>query len=74
MNISGDTSKKLIEMLNNPNAQELRNKIGSIDSDKLMALFKQLNPSEADIKRAEEKIKSMSKDEMISELIKKLKG
>lgn len=74
MNISGDTSKKLIEMLNNPNAQELRNKIGSIDSDKLMALFKQLNPSEADIKRAEEKIKSMSKDEMVSELIKKLKG
>ena len=45
MNISGDTSKKLIEMLNNPNAQELRNKIGSSDSDKLMALFKQLNPS-----------------------------
>lgn len=74
MNISNETSNKIKQLLNTADSNELKEKMGKIDPDMLMGLFKQINPSEADIKKAEEKIKSMSKDELLGEIMKKLKG
>jgi len=74
MNISDETSKKIFETMNNPNAAELNKIMNSVDKNKLFELFRQINPTEADIKRIEEQIKGMSKDELIKEVMKKLKG
>ena len=74
MNISNETSKKIMELLNHPDANVLKTKMSKVDQNKLFELFKQINPTETDIKNAEEKIKGMSKDELIVEVMKKLKG
>ena len=74
MNISNETSNKIKQLLNTTDSNELKEKMGKIDPDMLMGLFKQINPSEADIKKTEEKIESMSKDELLGEIMKKLKG
>lgn len=74
MNISNETSKKIMELLNHPDANALKTKMSKVDQNKLFELFKQINPTETDIKNAEEKIKGMSKDELIVEVMKKLKG
>ena len=74
MNISNETSNKILQMLNNPDASELKNKMSKIDPEMLLNMFRQINPSENDIKKAEEKIKGMTKDELLGEVMKKLKG
>ena len=74
MNISPETSKKILKLLNHPDAINLKNTMGSIDQNKLLELFKQINPTQADIKMAEEKIKGMTNEEIIGEVMKKMKG
>ena len=74
MNISPETSKIILDLLKHPDAINLKNKMGNIDQNKLFELFRQINPSDADVKMAEEKIKSMSKEELIGEVLKKMKG
>ena len=74
MNISPDTSKKILELLNQSNAKELKSKMNNIDPNALLELFKKINPTDADIKKAEEKIKSMSVEELMGEVIRKMKG
>ena len=74
MNISSETQKKIMELLNHPDAVNLKQRMKNIDPTRLMELFRQINPTEADIKKAEEKIKSMSKEELAGEVMKKMKG
>ncbi len=74
MNISPETSQKILKLLNHPDAIDLKNKIGSIDQNKLLELFKQINPTGADLKMAEEKIKEKTCEELIGEVMKKMKG
>ena len=74
MNISNETSNKIREILDTSGSKEIKEKMSKIDPNILLSLFRQINPSEADIKKAEEKIKTMSKDELLGEIMKKLKG
>ena len=74
MNISNETSRKILELLSNSEANDLKQKMSSIDTSKLLEMFKQINPTEKDIKNAEEKLNQMSSSEIISEVMKKLKG
>ena len=74
MNISNETSRKILELLGNSEAKDLKQKMRSIDTNKLLEMFKQLNPTDADVKNAEEKLNQMSSSEIISEVMKNLKG
>lgn len=74
MNISNETSNKILQILNHPNSKGLKEKMENIDPKVVLEMLKQMNPSENDFKRAEEKIKGMSKEELLGEVMKKLKG
>lgn len=74
MNISNETSNKIKEMLNHPDSQGLKNQIEKLDRNMIFQFIRQINPSETDIKMAEEKIKHMSQEELFDEIMKKLKG
>ena len=74
MNISNETSRKILELLSDSEANDLKQKMSSIDTSKLLEMFKQINPTEKDMKNAEEKLNQMSSSEIISEVMKNLKG
>ena len=74
MNISPEIAKKLSEIFSQSDKIDLKNALDNIDTAKMLEIFRQINPSDEEIRKAENKLGNMTKEEIMSELLKRMKG
>jgi len=65
------TLEKISQLINSSQGQNLKKQLQNIDKETLINMFTKMNITQKDVTEASEKIKKLSQDELIREILKK---